>query len=268
MRSMFPSAIRSRPAIWLGLALAVALLPACNAVPDFGALSASYRDENAVAEHVSPPLIEEAKVTLKVSQNLHASMKPYLLGALRGEGVPRPGDAGAPAGTAADTMTYLERGFALEHRFLERAGLDPSGASQGDGAGGDRAAFYAPDFMVRFLDHVADRPYFAAYRDALPVLGRDGTLAEIQTDAEAAGHVRAKTGTYVVPNPLNGNFLLTAKGLAGYLTTAGGEKLAFALYVNRVPLDGDLSDAVEEIGQDLGRIAAAAHRLPFRSTQD
>ena len=246
----------------------VAPLRPADAVPDFEALSASYLEENAVAEHASPPLIEEAKVTLKVSQNLHASMKPYLLGALRGEGVPRPGGGGSGAETPADTMTHLERGFALEHRFLERAGLDLSGASQGDGAGGDRAAFYAPDFMVRFLDHMADRPYFEAYRDALPVLGRDGTLAEIQTDAEAAGHVRAKTGTYVVPNPLNGNFLLTAKGLAGYLTTVGGEELAFALYVNRVPLDGDLSDAVEEIGQALGRIAAAAYRLPFRRTED
>src|SRR5206468_9825673 len=41
---------------------------------DFMALSASYIPEQLVAEHVSPPLKEEIKVTLKVSQNLHASM--------------------------------------------------------------------------------------------------------------------------------------------------------------------------------------------------
>jgi D-alanyl-D-alanine carboxypeptidase/D-alanyl-D-alanine-endopeptidase (penicillin-binding protein 4) len=39
-----------------------------------------YRPENQVAEHVSPPFPEEVKVTLKVSQNLHASMTPYILG--------------------------------------------------------------------------------------------------------------------------------------------------------------------------------------------
>jgi D-alanyl-D-alanine carboxypeptidase/D-alanyl-D-alanine-endopeptidase (penicillin-binding protein 4) len=246
----------------------VAPLRPADVEPDTSALSGSYVDGNVVAEHVSPPLVEESKVTLKVSQNLHASAKPYLLGALRGGDVPRPGGDGSSEGSPSDTMTVLERGFALEHRFLTEAGLDVSGASQGDGAGGDRAAFYTPSFMVRFLDHMADRPYFDEYRDALPVLGRDGTLSDVQTDAEAAGHVQAKTGTYVVPNPLNGSFLLTAKGLAGYLTTEDGEDLAFALYVNRVPLDGDLSDAVEEIGQALGGIAAAAYRLPFRASTD
>ena len=35
-----------------------------------------YADSMRVAEHVSLPLSEEIKVTLKVSQNLHASMTP------------------------------------------------------------------------------------------------------------------------------------------------------------------------------------------------
>src|SRR5262249_29155511 len=38
-----------------------------------------------VAEHVSPPFKEAAKVILKVSQNLHASMMPFVLGAVRGK---------------------------------------------------------------------------------------------------------------------------------------------------------------------------------------
>jgi PBP4 family serine-type D-alanyl-D-alanine carboxypeptidase len=49
---------------------------------DFKSLSASYSAENLVAEHVSPPLKEDVRITLKVSQNLHASEAPYLLGAL------------------------------------------------------------------------------------------------------------------------------------------------------------------------------------------
>src|SRR5213079_3714774 len=43
---------------------------------------AAYTAENLVADHVSPPLSQEVKVTLKVSQNLHATATPFLLGAL------------------------------------------------------------------------------------------------------------------------------------------------------------------------------------------
>src|ERR1051325_10445394 len=122
---------------------------------------------------VPPPLTEEAKVTLKVSQNLHASMMPFILSGVLAH------DGSAKAG------------FKLEHDLLERAGLDLSGASQGDGAGG--AAHFAPEFMVRFLAYMSSRPYFPAYLAALPVLGRDGTLWKVQPDSPAAGHVQAKT---------------------------------------------------------------------------
>jgi D-alanyl-D-alanine carboxypeptidase/D-alanyl-D-alanine-endopeptidase (penicillin-binding protein 4) len=97
--------------------------------PDFAALIRFYTDENQVAEHVSLPLSEEIKVTLKVSQNLHAGMGPYLLGALVGK----------------DTANPLKKGFELERAFLEQAKLDLSGASQGDGAGGDSADLFSPD---------------------------------------------------------------------------------------------------------------------------
>src|SRR5581483_5865781 len=53
-----------------------------GSAPDFKALSVHYTPDKLVAEHVSPPLKEEVKITLKVSQNLHASTAPYLLGAL------------------------------------------------------------------------------------------------------------------------------------------------------------------------------------------
>ena len=43
----------------------------------------------------------------------------------------------------------------------------------------------------------------AIFRNALPVLGTDGTLWNIQTSSPAAGHVFAKTGTFAVDDPLN-----------------------------------------------------------------
>ena len=56
--------------------------PASSDISDFKALAVNYKPDNLVAEHVSPPLKEEVKVTLKVSQNLHASMTPSVLGAV------------------------------------------------------------------------------------------------------------------------------------------------------------------------------------------
>jgi D-alanyl-D-alanine carboxypeptidase/D-alanyl-D-alanine-endopeptidase (penicillin-binding protein 4) len=201
--------------------------------------STTYPPSQIVAEHVSAPLAEELKVTLKVSQNLHASMMPRLLGALLA-----PGDS---------TRT----GFDLERGFLERAGLDLDGASQGDGAGGD--AHFSPAFMVSLLTYFAHQKDSAVFRGALPILGRDGTLWNIQPQSPAAGHVFAKTGTFVVDDPLHRGLMLTAKGLAGYLTTRYGRHLAFAVYVNNVALPSN-PDAITQIaGQALGEIAAAAY---------
>jgi D-alanyl-D-alanine carboxypeptidase/D-alanyl-D-alanine-endopeptidase (penicillin-binding protein 4) len=47
--------------------------------PDFKTLAESYTESNQIAEHISPPMSEETKVMLKVSQNLHASMMPFLI---------------------------------------------------------------------------------------------------------------------------------------------------------------------------------------------
>jgi len=199
-------------------------------------LAADQADQ-IVAEHVSAPLREEVKVTLKVSQNLHASLMPKLLGVLLRKN---------------DTQT----GFDLERDFLTAAGLDLSGAQQADGAGGD--AHYSPAFMVHYLAVMAKRPDSAIFQGALPILGRDGTLFDIQTASPAAGHVFAKTGTFTSGDPLNRHVLVNGKGLAGYMTTSAGRHLAFALYVNNVSV-ADSSEVKPVVGQALGEIAAAVY---------
>lgn len=209
---------------------------------DFKRLTANYNDAHLLAEHVSPPLAEEVKVTLKVSQNLHASMTPFALGAILGHA----------------TKDIDQAGFDREHAFLEKAGLDLSGAAQSDGAGGN--AVFTPDFMVHYLTYMSTRPSFPAFRRALPILGRDGTLVKIQTASPAAGHVFAKTGTYVVYDALNKKLMVTGKGLAGYIDTAAGQHLVFAAYVNMVEISSDDPEAINKIpGEALGKIAAAAY---------
>lgn len=202
-------------------------------------LSTFYLPENLITEHVSAPLQEEIKVTLKVSQNLHASIAPLVLGALL-----------APKNTD-------RTGFDLEKDFLTKAGLDPLGAQQADGAGGN--AHFTPEFMVSYLTYMSKQKDFQVFHDALPILGRDGTLFDIQTQAPAAGYVHAKTGTFSVYDPLNRRLLVTGKGLAGYMTTKKGEHLAFAIYINNVSVPTE-PDAVKKIvGQAVGEIAAAAY---------
>jgi D-alanyl-D-alanine carboxypeptidase/D-alanyl-D-alanine-endopeptidase (penicillin-binding protein 4) len=198
-----------------------------------------YAADMLVAEHVSPRFAEEAKVILKVSQNLHASSMPKILAATLASG------------------DSSKTGFDLERAFLESAGLDLTGAQQSDGAGGD--ARFSPSFMVHYLAYMSRQSDFAAFERALPILGVDGTLWNIQPKSSAAGHVRAKTGTLTSYDALNRKVLVTAKGLGGYFTSPRGRRYAFAAYVNNVEVPTD-ADAIARIaGQAMGEIAAVAY---------
>ena len=52
--------------------------------------------------------------------------------------------------------------------------------------------------------------------------------------------------------------MVTGKGLAGYMATAGGRRLAFAIYANNVEVK-DASAVTPVVGDALGAIAAAAY---------
>ena len=123
--------------------------------------------------------------------------------------------------------------------------------------GGD--AYFPPAFMTRFLELISQKPWAAAFRSALPVLGRDGTLALIQVNAPGAGKVSAKTGTFSSYDPLNRRQIVHGKGLAGYFTTKSGREIAFAIYVNNVA--ANVPDPALLAGQALGEIASIAWEL-------
>ena len=220
-------------------------LPSVADQIDFKKLAAQYTPENTVAEHVSTAFKEEIKVTLKVSQNLHASSMPFLLGAI----------------LAHQDKEIDQAGFDLENKFLTKAGLDLGGAAQSDGAGGN--AYFSPDFMTRYLLYMSKQKDFQEFYRALPILGKDGTLVKIQVHSPAAGHVHAKTGTYSAYDALNKKLMVTGKGLAGYMDTVSGQHLILALYVNMVSVPLDDPDASQKIaGEALGEIAAAAYDSP------
>ena len=222
-------------------------LPVPNDKPDFKILSSLYVENNVVAEHTSPPLSEEIRVTLKVSQNLHAAMMPFILGKIL-----RP-----------KTQDSEQSGFDLERDFLATGRLDLTGASQADGAGLAPSAYFTPDFMVHYLAFMSKQKDFPIFEDALPVLGRDGTLWDIAVNSPAAGHVFAKPGTYESYDALNKSPMLNGKGLAGYMTTADGRHLAFAAYANHVPFSTDDPTVPQKVvGEALGQIASVIFSTP------
>ena len=187
-----------------------------------------------VALHVSPPFSESVRLILKVSHNLQASTLPLLVAHKHGE-------------------RTLAAGLRRQHEFLKSAGVDVDTISFGGGAGGARGDFVTPAATVQLLRYMAKRPDFEVYHRALPRLGVDGTLSKnIGPDSPARDKVQAKTGTLYSENTMNGNLLMTSKALAGYMTTAKGRHLAFALFVNNAPLRDGLTTKM--FGDDLGKI--------------
>jgi len=177
----------------------------------------AYAGMTVVARHESPPMSELLKVVLKVSHNLYASALPLLIAAKHGKR------------TLAD-------GMALEGKALAELGVDREEIALESGAGGGSADHVTPRATVELLRALARRSDFTVIREGLPVLGVDGTLADIGADSPARGKVRAKTGTYPDTDLLNDRIFLRCKALAGVMTTRSGRNLVFAVFVNDVPL--------------------------------
>ncbi len=151
----------------------------------------------------SPPLREILPALEKPSQNQIAEILFKTLG-LEQTGI----------GTA-------DSGRAVIERQLTAWGLAPTSFAVRDGSGLSRHDYIAPDAIVRLLDVMRKSPNFAVFRDALPLAGVDGTIANRMRGTAAAGNVHAKTG-----------FVDKARSLSGYVTTANGRVLIFSLLCN------------------------------------
>ncbi|GAB2795643.1 D-alanyl-D-alanine carboxypeptidase/D-alanyl-D-alanine-endopeptidase [Amycolatopsis magusensis] len=181
-----------------------------------------------VAEYSSPPLTEQVKGMLKVSSNPHTAYWPYLVGAIAGR----------------DPETPKATGERYQREIFEKAGVDPDEPVDEK---------YTADFFVQFLTYMARQRYFTTYRDAMPIMGRDGSIAHVLPDSPAAGRVFAKTGTASQGQVLN-------KALAGYVVLPDGRLVVFAQFMNK-PV-GSLAEAMSLQGvieTAQGEIAAAVY---------
>jgi serine-type D-Ala-D-Ala carboxypeptidase/endopeptidase (penicillin-binding protein 4) len=184
------------------------LLPIDDPKKRDAAARLSSPDLPALAVLAPPPLGEDVRLVNKVSQNLHAELLLHRLGLIRGTG-------------------SLADGHAVVRAMLDEAGVPKNAVSLSDGSGMSTYNRVSPRGMTKLLGWIARQPWGAAWRETLPVGGRDGTLARRFGGGVALdGKLMAKTGTLNATN-----------ALAGYMTAASGRTLTFAIYANDVPED-------------------------------
>lgn len=114
-------------------------------------------------------------------------------------------------------------------KSIGEAGLDTTGLSLVDGSGLAAGNAVPSRLLTELLRAVAapgGDPDLASIASGLPVAGYDGTLIDRYPGGPTvgAGSVRAKTGT-----------LTGVNALAGYVVTAEGRVLAFALIADQLP---------------------------------
>jgi D-alanyl-D-alanine carboxypeptidase/D-alanyl-D-alanine-endopeptidase (penicillin-binding protein 4) len=203
----------------------VAANPSCKLPPPD-----SYPADTQVAELVSAPYAQYSKLILKVSHNLGANLSLMLFGLANG-------------------VNTIQNALAVERETLvQRYGLEGYGfdfPTNGSGSPDSRASAAT---TVRLLTVMKGQTIFPSYFKSLPILGIDGSLAEIGIGSPARGKVFAKTGTFLDDGKIK------AQVLAGYIHALSGRHLAFALYVNDA---GEIADIADVIGviQDEGAIS-------------
>ena len=173
----------------------------------------------------SLPLRDLAREVQKPSQNLYAD----LLLAHAGEKF-RPADS--PAEQTSEALGIREL-----NKFLAEAGIKRGEVIFEEGSGLSRDNLATPNATATLLRFMSRHKCAQEYLDALPIAGLDGTLKSRMKGTPAAGNARAKTGN-----------LRWANSVAGYVTTAAGEHLAFSVMLNRYydirPAHGDLDAMV------------------------
>jgi len=179
-----------------------------------------------LAEIRSPPLMDILQRGLKRSQNLYLQNLFLSVGAHQ---------QATEATTGIVPFASTEQWSVLAmQQLLATIGMPPATSLIDEGTGLSRRDLVTPMAMVRLLTYLAAQPYAAQLRDALPIAGIDGTLAGQLRHTAAENNVHAKTGsmTYV-------------HCLVGYVTSAAGERLAFAIMLNNYepPADGPSAGA-------------------------
>lgn len=147
----------------------------------------------------------------------------------------------AAARRALGEGSYLRGGPASALHFYEVADIPLGAMYQMDGSGLSLHNRSTPRAMIGALLHAHQAPYSQAFHTSLAVAGeRSGTLRRLFTSTPAAGNLRAKTG-----------FINNVRTLSGFVTSASGELIAFAIFYN-----GRSTSPARGVQSDLGVLLA------------
>lgn len=164
---------------------------------------------HVLAEHISTALLEDVRLTNKLSMNLHAEL--LLRVAAREK-------AGA---------TTMDDALAFATAFRQSIGIAPDDVQLTDGSGLSRGDLVTPQSVVQLLAYALKQPWGSDFVATLPVAGQDGTLENRMRGTTAAGRVHAKTGLVEHVN-----------SLSGYATTRRGAHLLFSIFGNNTGTKG------------------------------
>jgi PBP4 family serine-type D-alanyl-D-alanine carboxypeptidase len=205
----------------------------------------SYSPHTLLAELVSLPYSEYAKLVNKVSYNIGADTSLVLWGLT--EGVDNMNDALI---VERENLTWNIGIPGNEFLFFDGSG------------GGDAKA--TNKAIHRMLKYISEQDFFPEFLASLPILGVDGSLGfvtDFESDpslAGAKGNAFAKTGTFLAETDKK-ELLLKGQALAGYIDAKSGRRLIFNMFVNNVQLGTDF-EKVLEVFQDQGTITAIIWR--------
>lgn len=202
-----------------------------------GELPRTYEGRPRVAVYTSPPFAEYAKLILKVSHNLGANLGMCLMAVTTG---------------SHDCMD----GFPVLARFLDDAGVDRKQVQLLDGRGGNPVDRSTPQAEAQMLTYWQRNPEAKLFREALPILGVDGLLAENCRDCPARGKVFAKTGAAVGLDALNDRLGVGAITIAGYLDKGSGRYDVFYAGVTGASTPTTDPSGIVSIANDLAMVAA------------
>lgn len=176
----------------------------------------SYQAADKLGEHTSADLAAYIKLIMKVSYNRGADLMTCLTAVKLGS-------------------TDCSDGLAAEVKTATGLGVDKDTVFPFDGAGSDDQSRVSPPALTTMYKGTLGTPYGQVLYDALPILGKDGTLANTEANSPAAGKVRMKTGNRVAGTAA-GQIIVLGNSLAGYVEAKSGRQLVIMVAVSNVPI--------------------------------
>lgn len=202
-----------------------------------------YTEHNKLAELKSLSYSEYAKLIFKVSYNLGSDTTLMLYGLSQG------------VRTMADSLR-------IEKNILKRKyGISPDTYHFPDGSGGGLTTATAKT-VTDWLSIMYKSKSYQAFRDAMPLLGYDGSFKfsnQFKADATLKGaekNVSGKSGTMIEVK--GSHFIVKGQAFAGYINTRNHHHLLYHVVVNNVDIPS-VEDSLD-IFEDQGTITAILWR--------